>query len=458
MEHLEQARGAFKRRNQRKAFFHYQQHLAANPKDIAARQEYRKAQREYFGGDRGELLGKRSREIVLRMAMHGKSPLEAIAKCEEMLQDNPWDLNVLFCLGRTARKGGMADLAVAVLQDLTSLGVKSVSVLRELALSHYDAKHYNESLKVFGQYDPSTESEEIRRLVEKDLPALIAATPYEEAKDYTEIEKNRGESVALQKKESRAHSEAEKNQKIEDQKKTAEDTTKDERVRLQAAIEASRLYRDRRNFDAAIQMRELAVSLDRTHDSRVALLKLRIAKADHQVKQLTKASRMDEVAAITREKWEMIVDDCAALIHEVPAGHDEIHLLLGEACFELGKTDKNKDLVVQAISELQRDYRKQSLQDRASILLGRSFVELGILPLARQHFNDILKSIDDHSSKERREIVFEAFYELGNVLESTGAAMEALTAFCEIFRRDVSWRDVAERVMLLNKKLGIEPE
>ena len=73
--------------------------------------------------------------------------------------------------------------------------------------------------------------------------------------------------------------------------------------------------------------------------------------------------------------------------------------------------------------------------------------------LARKHFTQIIDRIGELDTAERRDVLFEAFYELATVLETTGDLDGALGAYEEIFRRDVNWRDVADRVLSLNARI-----
>ncbi len=463
MSHLERARAALAQRNYTQALALYREHLREKPDDTDARREYRKNLRGIpaFREKKAELLRSPSREIKLRMALRGKDVPALLDRCEDLLAENPWDATVLLQLARLCRKAGDAATAIDVLDDLLALGARQSAVFRERALTLVDAGRHPEALETFGRYDTSEESAEIRRLIERELPALIAAAAYEDAAHSRDLERQPGQALEAQKAQQAPRTRDEVAERARQHLAIAQDESKDRRVRLRAWIDLAEVYRRHDRHDEAVEAREKAAEIDPTCDQAVALAEVRVERAEARVRERRKAlekakgdpSLEKALADRVRERWQLVVDEYARLVEQYPGMLPDIHLRLGEGCYELGRLTSDQGLVLQSIAELQREYTKQTHRDRASILLGRAFIQIGMHHLARKHFTQIIDRIGELDTAERRDVLFEAFYELATVLETTGDLDGALGAYEEIFRRDVNWRDVADRVLSLNARI-----
>lgn len=448
---LEQARQALKSRQFGMAGQHFFEHLRQHPDDAPVRKEYREMLRNLtpFAGRRDALvLPGASAVKQIRSVFKKREPAEVVERCEELLKENPFDLQVLFELGRAAREVKWYQTAISTFDDAFSQGLRQAVVLRELGLTYYEAGRYEEAQKTFSRYDWRNEPGEIRKIIECDIPAMITAAKFGSAPTVLAVEKNKGEALRAQKAAELVRDDATLQSKVASLQAVVDDSSNEPSKRRTCACEIARLYRQFRKLDEAISALEKARSLGGS-DLEKFLTELKLEKADAAIASLDGRTKEEAV----RERWALAVSDYQALVRSAPSSLPELHLRLGEALHRLGTISDDAELIKQAIAQLQKDYADLRHKNLASILLGQCFVKLRLYPLAKKHFSDVLAGLKDRETREGRDTVFRALYELGQVHLIAGEKAAALEVFSEILRRDVAWGDVADVVLRLNAEL-----
>jgi len=447
--------------------------LYLNPDDVELRVACRSKQRGiYRPKQRAELVDKPSSSLTVKMAVGGKSdPDEVIRVCEEHLQKNPFDASFLFRLGEAARGGGYFATAVYVFNDILALcrgSQKLVRIekagLKALGLSYYGAGDLRNAQKVLaayeGKYGLDKESDSFRQLVEKDLPARVAALSYEGAESSREVIRRPEEADELAREERGYHTENEKLERVGELEKVLADDNRNSQEKYRAATDASRLCRDLKRYDDAIRLMEAAAGFDSTSQARVGLAELMVAKADHEISALR--AQLEEkpeseplkskIAAAEKRKWEMVVEIYGALVNKA-ATDESLQLALGEGHLHLGELAEDQEQVKSAITQFQKRYSKEENGYNAAVLLGKAFARIGVIDLAKRQFRKILDSVssDDPS---RNEIAFRALRELAQVQLDAGDKQGAYESLGEIYFRNRTWEDVEEQYLRLNEELG----
>ena len=448
---LEQARQAVKARQFGIASRYFLDHLRGHPDDAQARKEYRDMLRTLppFAGRRDALILPGASGVKhIRSVFKKREPAEVVERCEELLKENPFDLQVLFELGRAAREAKWHQTAVSAFDDAFVQGLRQAIVLRELGLTYYEAGRYEEAQKIFSRYDWKNEPPEIRKIIECDLPAMITAARFGAAPDVLAVEKNKGEALRAQKAAEFVRDEATLQSKVASLEAVVNDPSQESGKRRTCACEIARLYRQFKKYEEAIAALEKARPLGGS-DLEKFLTELRLEKADVVLATLDGPAKAEAV----RERWALAVAEYQALVRSAPASVPELHLRLGEALHQRGTITDDPELMKQAIAELQKEYADLRHKNLACILLGRCFVKLRLYALAKKHFTDVLAGLKERETREGRETVFRALYELGQVHLISGEKAQALDVFSEILRRDVTWGDVADLVLRLNAEL-----
>jgi len=448
-------------------------YLSSKPEDAKYREVYRNRMRNAFKGQDVELMQKSYSAMRFRLTIGGKSdPKEIIELCEDRLKENPFDTTALSKLGECAGSAGYHELAIYTFTDLVQICSKAAAnrrlqsvkkdAMRSLGLSYYAAGKYQESKNILNQfknmYGLDNEVDEVRKLIETNLDALIQSQQIEEAgAEARRLVK--APDIAEKLRDEGPKSEEEIHLKIDELEKILGDAQKLNSERLNSAVQASRLYKQLKMYDEAIATRARGKEFDSTMDSNLAIAELKVQKADHELSQTIKqwdkepSEELDTlIEQKEKEKWQMVVHEYGELVGKIPT-RDDLHLSLGEGCFHLGMITEDKEVIKRAITELQKRYNKQEDADKAAILLGRAFASMGIYSLAKKQFEKILDNTSISEDPQKREIAFEALYELAHVLDQTGDKEGAHETLGKIYWIDRTWRDVEEIFLKLNEEI-----
>ncbi|MBI2129929.1 hypothetical protein HYU07_06895 [Candidatus Woesearchaeota archaeon] len=456
---LKKAREDFTKGNYSISFDSYRQYLELNPSDSEARKEYRENCRSspQFRGKSAELVKKHIDSKKINMIFREMSQFEVMKNCEELLKENPYDISLLFKLGKTAKEIGFNDTAVYTFSDMIEHVGNNELILKELALTYFEMKKYREAKEAFNKYDTSKEQQDVRKKID-GLDALITAQKYEQAQNFRQVEKAPGKSDELEKARETPKNEEEILKKISELELIVGNEKENGKKRLSAVIEISGLQKRICQYDEAVAILERGKSLGGDYTLDKSIVELKIEKEDNKIAQLEEQMQKEpndglkaQLDQMIKNKWEIAAEGYSKLIGKIPTAAPELHLKLGEGCFYLGTITKNHGLIEKAIFELQKEYIEQGQKNKASILMGKAFVEMQLYDLAEKHFVNMLGEVS--KNKVLKQLTLETFYELGNIRLLKGDIRGAVDAFSEIYIKDINFKDVARKVLELNKKL-----
>ncbi len=450
--------------------------LCLEPDNAEARAAYRQKQRGVFRPEqRSQLLEAPLSLLAIKMALGTRSdPDEVMRACEEQLQKNPFDVNILLRLGEAARKAGYRATAVYTFSDILALCKGSPRLakiervaMKALGLVRYEAGELLEAQKVLDayaqRYGLEEETDDFRKLAEKDLPARIAAIPYEGAESSRQVIRRPEETERLAQAERGLHSEAEKLARIDELAKVASTAERKPHERYRAAMDAAALCKELKLYDRALQVLQQAAGLDRTSQTEVAIAETLVARANHELAALKTEADADpandavkvRLTEAERRKWALVAEKYESLARRSPT-EEAYQLVLGEARFHLGVLTGDLEQIKAAVSQFQRRYTKEEHAHKAAVFLGKGFARMGLIPLAKKQFQRILGSVDS-DDPARHEIAFRALYELAQVQLEAGDRQGAFESLSEIYFRNRSWGHVEEQFLCLNRELAKGP-
>lgn len=120
-----------------------------------------------------------------------------------------------------------------------------------------------------------------------------------------------------------------------------------------------------------------------------------------------------------------------------------------KAHFELGRRYYLSGLVDRAVAEFQHTVKDPKLKVESHLYLGMAFRHKRMFDLAATQF---AKALEGGELALDRELNIR--YELSKTLENSGNAQKALEEYKKILEQDINYKDVAQRVEELQKKLG----
>jgi len=131
---------------------------------------------------------------------------------------------------------------------------------------------------------------------------------------------------------------------------------------------------------------------------------------------------------------------------EVDLDDAQVHINMGLFYQEIG-------FIEEAIAELQKAARDRERLLEAYNLLARCFKQEGFVDLAIRQFE---RALEQPGYPE--EDYLEIRYNLGETLLENGQLQEALSTFYECYMVDINYRDISEKIAMINEKLSAEEE
>lgn len=370
------------------------------------------------------------------MIKSGKAE-EALVVVEDLLRKDPLNISFLKNYTNVAVAAGKADAAVMTLElakdnsDLKDIG----SIVEMLGRLLFDLKRYKEAGPYIEQAARMKPNNSDLIKMAKDCATLATIN-----KGWDASEKDKDWRTALGNKE-----EAVKLEQQNKMVKTADDADAliaETMQKLEAEprnmnyyFALANLYSQQKRYDEALgvfsKAREFAPA-DPELDRRTAALT--IEKFNYEIEQLY-ATGGDEQAIVDKmtERDQFEFDDISARVGRYP---NDYHLR-----YELGMQYHKHGYYDEAIGQLQLAIK--SPKDKVSALyhLGLCFRYKGLLDMAVTQLEQAIELLPS-MNEEKMNI----YYLMGEISEEEGNIDEAAKYFKEIYRVDVRFRDISQRI------------
>ncbi len=374
-----------------------------------------------------------------------KDPKAALDLAEETLASDPLNSAANHLLKDAALALDQFELAVFALQTLADTNPKETKAWTEIGELYMAHGQPDKALEAFNrvlQMNPH-DMEANKRAKDAAAANTMKAGGWNTAKDYRDLIKNTDEAVALEQKNRVVKDEAtidvllqELHQKVQEHPESIDDSR-----------QIASLYEQKNDYANASAWYNYASELSKGADSWL-LRKV----ADMQLKQVDDAIKeredwlaqagddnpdsarvREELEGLKKQKGASLLDEARKAVERNPTDL--------QFRFELGDQLIANGLVNEAIPELQKARNNPNVRLRAINLLGKCYVEKGMLDLAVKQFTDAVNEILVMDSNKK-----DILYQLGNVYEKMGNKEKALNCFKEIYEVDYSYEDVAKRV------------
>jgi tetratricopeptide (TPR) repeat protein len=208
--------------------------------------------------------------------------------------------------------------------------------------------------------------------------------------------------------------------------------------------ELGKLYAQNRDFDTALRYLEKIFTSeaggDSTLEKEIAEIKANqiLAKIAKRKKDLASypasaAAIEKEIAELEKEHTQLLLADAERIVERYP--NDLMYR------FELGVLYVKAGNIDGAIEQLQKS-RGQPQRRVASLnYLGQCYQQIGLPDMAVDTFQEAINELPTMDGLKK-----ELLYNLGSAYELMGDSEKALAAFKEIFKVDIGFRDVKEKV------------
>lgn len=364
---------------------------------------------------------------------------EAIAEAEKLLKDNPLDIQFVKLFAETtfaANRPEAGRSTMEVVKDHIPLSdVSSLAILGRLYFSIQDYRRARECLERVHRAKPA--DSEVSKML-KDAEALATSGKWEEASEAGDFRK------ALQNKAQVEQLDAE-NKSV----KTAADAEKliadaiakieKEPKNVNYYLSLVGLYLQQKRHDealAAIDRARAVVGQDPALDLRYA--DVMIERFDAEVEALRAAG--DEAGAQDKalERDQFVFNDIAERVQRYP-NDQHLRFLLGEQYWKYSHLDAS--YLDEALQQFQISQRSPKDRVQSLYLMAQCFQKKGMLDMAVEQLTSALEQLPSMDKQK-----MDVYYLLGEISETEGKLDDASKYFKEIYRADVTYKDISDRV------------
>lgn len=413
------------------------------PGFLAAREKLREYERNYTRSLKGsapfmsKLKGFFAIPKIKKLI--GTNPLDALTECEKLLVENLNNPPILNLLAEAGLKADAPNIAIEAMLILHDYLPNDINVMRRLAKYYKEDGQAQEALKVY-QHLASRNPKDKKILAELREASLYAAQQKAaQAKTAEPAAKSvKDDALTIQLAEGTLR-DADHARKLVElyTKELAENDSDEMRKKLAEA------YNVCGDYDKAIENLELVAShlpaVDPTLDKQIE--RLYLTKYKSIVDDLRKRAKADPSLQGNLEEAEQFL-----LEFRIERAEARVKAYPAEALlrYDLGMLYLEGSRYDDAMTEFQEAAQSPSRRTQANAAMGSCEYQRGNFEQA-VHFCDLALKEMVRMDRHR----FEVMYTRADALEKLGKTAEALEGFQEIYRNNVRFRDVAQRVTAL---------
>ena len=362
--------------------------------------------------------------------------LAAIEEYERVLIINPKNTFVLTKLGEAFVKANMPDEAIDAFEAAFEITAENIQVAKKLGFLYREktdfkkARFYYEHALGISPEDPEAQE----GLKEVDTRETIAKGRWEDQETYRTKIKDGEEAEKLEKEDRVVRTESDIDYLIKSNLEKFKETPQD--INLLRTL--GQLYTRKADFDNALEYYQKALEVDPANIAFKARLgELQLAKIQKEIEKKESGPQSpktaEEVEELKSRRDELRLKELENRVAQYPGD-----LALR---FEYGALLKNEGKLDKAIGEFQTAVKDPSRQTQALNMLGSCFREKKMYDLAVDQFKKALEGLSTLNA-EKKEVI----YNLGITYEEMGKAELAIEEFKKIYKVDIGYKDVAQKV------------
>lgn len=420
--------------------------LSLHPGCLEVRELLRQAQQSVFTKQGRGLLAKSKMAVEVRaLIVYGKpyikkKPGLAMEYGERALSRNPLSEGALSLVAAGAEELGLYETAVFCLKNICDSECKDFALMKRYCEALIQTGETNEAVAIAERLKRlKPENSIIQELVKSASVAhsINKGKWAEEEQDFRSKLKDEELSETLERE----------NRILKD--------VGDLKGKASELIDA--IHRDPQDLDLykelvktylfADEYRDALVWLDKASQlpqatADVVLKQLRseimIKATELELQKLHQETDQDEVSAeriqkLERELEVLKLEESRKMVEQFPNDYGQ-RLSFGELLLGAGQVDE-------AIKEFQVAQRSNSLKQRASVMLGRSFLQKRLYDLALEQFD---KAIGESPGMD--DFKKDVIYSSAECCEAIGNKEDAIRRYKLIYANDISFRDVASKI------------
>lgn len=417
--------------------------LKQEPAFLTGRQVVRKAAIAKSGGKKS--MSTASFTLMKIPGMIKKDPLAAIEAIEKVLEGEPFNQQANLLLRDAAMAAEMPETATFALETIVEGHPKDTKMLHELASHYTKAGDADKAVEVYNRIVMLNPADLVAVKGSKDASARASMQKggwERQDATYRDLIRDKEAAVSMEQQGRVVRSDEMIEQQLAEFGKRYEENPES----VDVARKIAELYEQKNDLENAITWFSYAAGLSNNSDAALVRKStdLRIKQYDASIAEYeafieanpdaeeTKPY-IEQLVEIKRQRAEFSLVECRRRVEHNPTDL--------QFRFELGELLVNTFNYKDAIPELQKARQNPSVRLRAISLLGKCFVERGMLDLAARTLEEAVAElmVMDPTKKD-------LVYNLGTVYEKMGEKEKYIASMKQIYEIDYGYRDVAERV------------
>ncbi len=381
-----------------------------------------------------------------------KDPVAAMELAEKTLEADPYSPAANNLLKDAAKAAGFPEIAAFALETIIEGNPKETKVMHELGEHYLSMGDADKAVAIYSkiaEMNP-TDLTAVKRSKDASATASMKSGGWDQAQSYRDLIKDKDQAVSLEQKGRVVKSV----EMINDQLNELYPQWEANQANSDLTRRIAKLWEDRfeqdedeESLDGAIGYYAHAVQLTSGTDPAVArrLSDLQMKKLDVRINVLEKwfaeggdqhedaATYQAELELLKKEKLQAHLSEARKRVERNPTDL-QLRFELGEMLLTLGEFNE-------AIPELQRARQNPSSRLKAMSMLGRCFVQKGMLDMAATQFKSAASEMIAMDIVKK-----DTLYDLGLVYETMGKKEEYLQCMKDIMETDYGYKDVSKRV------------
>ncbi len=440
---FEKGNAAVQRENWEYGFLFYLQALQKEPGFFECRQALRAAQIAKAGRTTSffkKIVGTAGSSPLIAKAQLSvrKSPLDAIATCEQILNTDPNNSLAHKFLAEAALNADLPKTAIFSLEHNRKNNPDDRATAMALATAYIANKAYSRAELIYQDLLNKDRNDSEIAVLLKDLSAkkTLEEGGYESLADgkgsYRDILKNKEEAIALEQESKQVRS-IEQTLKLLDE---AVDKLREDPSNFQQARTVADLYAQAKDYDKAIKYYGMLMEVGAGDANMERIINdLKLKQFDQQIIALDKESPdyAQQREEFERQKAEYQIEDVKRRVDKYP---NDL-LIRYDYAVMLYKLARYNE----ALMEFQKTRNHGNRRVASIVNMAKIFMATGKDDFAVSRFEDALKE-KQGMDEEKKDIL----YTLAGLLEKMGKGEAAIEHLKAIYEVDIGFRDVASKV------------
>lgn len=418
--------------------------LKQEPSFLQCRQLVRKAAIGKAGGKKSS-LSTASFALMKVPGMIKKDPLAAIEAIEKVLESEPYNPQANLQLRDAATAASLPETATFALETIVEGNPKDTKAMHELAAHYVKTDEADKAVEVYNKIVLINPTDLIAVKGAKDASARASMQKggwERQDATYRDLIRDKEAAISMEQQGRVVRSEEMIDQQLAEYSKRYEENPQS----VDVARKIAELYEQKGDFENAITWFNYAAGL--TNNSDAALVRkandLQIKRYDDSIAEYEAfikanpdhpetAQYVEQLEEIKKQRAQFSVEEAKRRVERNPT---DLNFR-----YELGSLLVESGNYKEAIPELQKARQNPSVRLRAMSLLGKCFVERGMLDLAARTLEEAVGELAAMDATKK-----DLLYNLGLVYEKMDDKEKYLACMKQIYEVDYNYRDVAERV------------